>query len=93
MDTFARLGGDEFALLLPETGAVGAQTVVSRIQKTLTRRYRGKEWRVTLSVGVVTYNQAPESVEEMIQLADDAMYSVKSKSKNAVVYHVHDEKA
>jgi diguanylate cyclase (GGDEF)-like protein len=91
MDTFARLGGDEFALLLPETGAVGARAAMSRIHETLSRQNLENGWEVTISVGVVTYNQAPESVEVMIQMADDAMYAVKSGGKNGILYRVHPE--
>jgi diguanylate cyclase (GGDEF)-like protein len=91
MDTFARLGGDEFGLLLPETGAVGARAVISRVQQLLAAMRSDEKWRATVSVGVMTYTKAPDSVEEMIQMADNAMYSVKSGEKNGVVYQVHDE--
>ena len=91
MDTLARLGGDEFALLLPETGAVGVRAAMSRIQKILSSKDPQDGRQVTISVGVVTYNQAPESVEEMIRLADDAMYAVKASGKNGILYRVHPE--
>lgn len=91
VDAFARLGGDEFALLLTETGAVGARAAVTRIREILSRKAQEDDWQVTFSIGVVTYNQPPQSVEEMIKLADDAMYAVKAKSKNGILYRVHPE--
>jgi diguanylate cyclase (GGDEF)-like protein len=91
MDTFARLGGDEFALLLPETGAVGARAAVTRIHKILSRKTPETDWQVTFSIGMVTYNQVPESVEEMIRLADNAMYAVKASGKNGILSRVHPE--
>ncbi len=45
-------------------------------------------WLVTFSIGVVTYNQMPKSVDEMVKLADSVMYSVKTSTKNGVRYHV-----
>jgi diguanylate cyclase (GGDEF)-like protein len=91
LDTVARLGGDEFALLLPETGAVGARAAITRIQDVLARKAREHDWPVTFSIGVVTYNQVPSSGEEMIRLADDAMYAVKAGGKNGILYRVHPE--
>ena len=44
---------------------------------------------VTLSMGVVTFNQLPKSVDEMVRLADSAMYSVKTNGKNGVRYRVY----
>jgi len=48
-----------------------------------------KGWMVTLSMGVVTFNQLPKSVDEMVRLADSAMYSVKTNGKNGVRYRVY----
>ena len=91
MDTFARLGGDEFGLLLPETGAVGARAAITRIQDILSKKTLENDWQVTFSIGVVTYNRPPKSVEDMIGLADEAMYAVKAKGKNGILYRVHPE--
>jgi PleD family two-component response regulator len=39
-------------------------------------------WPVTFSIGAVTFRTPPESVHEMIQRADEIMYSVKESGKN-----------
>ena len=84
-----RLGGDEFALLLPETGEEEARNVITRLRSNLAGVMLKNDWTVTFSVGVVTYRRPPASVDEMVKLADSAMYSVKTSTKNGVSYRVY----
>jgi diguanylate cyclase (GGDEF)-like protein len=88
-DLFARLGGDEFALLLPETGEQESRQAIGRIHTSLVNEMLKNGWMVTFSMGVVTCNQIPASVDEMVKLADGVMYSVKTKGKNGVRYQVY----
>jgi diguanylate cyclase (GGDEF)-like protein len=88
-DTFARLGGDEFALLLPETAEMEAQTMIARLQTDLAAELARKGWQVTFSVGVVTYKEPPANVDDMVKLADDLMYTVKTNTKNGVAYQLY----
>jgi len=88
-DILARLGGDEFALLLPETGEEDVKQAVGRIHSTLMEEMAKNNWSVTFSIGVVTFQQVPASVDEMIKLADGVMYSVKTDTKNGIQYHIH----
>ncbi|HEX7541629.1 MAG TPA: GGDEF domain-containing protein [Anaerolineales bacterium] len=88
VDILARLGGDEFALLLPETGEEEVKPAIDRILSSLVNEMLRNDWAVTFSIGVVTYNQIPKSVDEMVKLADGVMYSVKTGDKNGVRYHV-----
>ena len=89
VDILARLGGDEFALLLPETDEEEIKPAIDRILSSLVNEMLRNGWAVTFSIGVVTYNQIPKSVDEMVKLADGVMYSVKTGDKNGVRYHVH----
>ena len=43
-------------------------------------------WPITLSVGVLTCEQPPHSVEAMLRAADKLMYEVKLAGKNAILY-------
>jgi diguanylate cyclase (GGDEF)-like protein len=85
-DIVARLGGDEFAILLPETGQEAAAAFFSRIQKGLLDEMQQGGWPVTFSIGVLTCLGATRSIDEVIRLADDLMYSVKRDGKNAITY-------
>lgn len=85
-DLLARLGGDEFALLLPETGAQGARTLLDRLQGMLSREMAHRGWPVTLSVGAITFLQPPGDVDLMIQQVDALMYKAKREGKARVEY-------
>lgn len=81
-DLVARMGGDEFALMLPNTGTDAALAVLDKLMTTLSRSMRLNRWPVTFSVGVVTFLNPPGSVDQMVQRADEIMYSVKQGGKN-----------
>ena len=88
-DTFARLGGDEFALFMPETGCDAAARIVDRLHSSLEDEMLKNGWMVTFSLGVVTYKEVPKTVDEMVKIADSAMYTVKTDGKNGVNYCVY----
>jgi diguanylate cyclase (GGDEF)-like protein len=81
-DMVARMGGDEFALILPNTGKDAAYKVLDKLLGVLAKSMRQNHWPITFSVGAVTFLKPPESVHQMIQRADEVMYSVKQSGKN-----------
>ena len=87
-DTLARLGGDEFALLMPETDEDGAKTAIHRLHSSLVDEMLKNGWMVTFSVGVVICKEIPKTVDDMVKIADSAMYCVKVASKNGVHFQV-----
>jgi diguanylate cyclase (GGDEF)-like protein len=85
-DVIARLGGDEFICLLPETIVKEAKSAITKVEKHLKYLMKKRGWNVSFSIGVVTYRVLPDSVIEAIKLADELMYEVKAKSKDAIAY-------
>ena len=85
----ARLCGDEFILLLLETDQNTAQVTVPKIKSVLLDEMKDNGWPVTFSIGVLTYRDGPITVDELISRADDLMYSVKNKGKNAIAYAIY----
>ena len=81
-DLIARLGGDEFVLLLPESTDEQARVVLEKLQSSLKQVMSDNRWPVTFSIGAVTFLNAPDSAEEMVQKADHLMYTVKQSGKN-----------
>ena len=87
-DMVARLGGDEFAILFPETGVEQANLVVLKIQNNLMKVMRKGEWPITFSIGVVTCIKSPDSVDELIGMADRLMYDAKNAGKSMIKHEV-----
>jgi len=90
IDIFSRLGGDEFALLMPETGEVEAQSVISRVRRSLMEEMQKNNWSITFSIGVVTFIKIPKTVDDMVKMADDVMYPIKTGGKNGVSYTIYE---
>ena len=86
VDVVARLGGDEFGILLPESDQKAAAYVVRKLRNAL--KPIGEQYGVTFSMGVVTYLQPAESVDQMLHAADKVMYDVKRAGKNAARHKV-----
>jgi diguanylate cyclase (GGDEF)-like protein len=79
-----RLGGDEFALLLADhdesTALSAAESIVERIS-TVDFDHIGQ---VTVSAGLATFPVQGHGRDELIRLADSAMYWAKEHGKNRV---------
>lgn len=86
VDLVTRMGGDEFVILFPETNAEDAKPAVEKIRKMLDQSMQDHHWPVTFSIGVVTFNQPPLSLDVMLEMVDHAMYSVKKAAKNNILY-------
>lgn len=88
-DLLARLGGEEFALLMPETDAEGARATCERIQRGLAERpimvSTGAAIPLTLSIGVVSASASSCEPDQLLRLADDAMYAAKEGGRDRIV--------
>lgn len=85
-DLLCRWGGEEFLLLLDNCSAADAE----RVAETLRRRLVGEEFqlggrpqRITLSMGVTSY-RAGDSLQAMVERADQALYAAKDAGRNRV---------
>ncbi|MEX8520756.1 MAG: diguanylate cyclase [Leptothrix sp. (in: b-proteobacteria)] len=89
-DIAARLGGDEFSILLPQASAHDALVVTLRIQNALAQHSFGTDphtFTVTMSYGIVELNPQITTRKQWVELADQALYSVKRVKRGGV--HVH----
>jgi diguanylate cyclase (GGDEF)-like protein len=87
-DLVGRLGGDEFAILLPDAGEGAAARTLLRLRGTLSGLVRGHGWPISVSIGLVTFESVPASLDEGITLADRAMYEVKGTGKDGLAHYV-----
>jgi len=85
-DLAARYGGEEFAVLLPGTGAQGAQEIAERIRlgvAELAVQESAAADAPTVSVGVACIVPRPGSHQgALIDAADKALYEAKHKGRN-----------
>ncbi|HZQ92021.1 MAG TPA: diguanylate cyclase [Terriglobales bacterium] len=84
-DLVGRLGGDEFAALLPETAAEAATAVLDKLQAVLNNTMQDRRLPVTFSMGAVAFHPPPDSTEEMLQRADEAMYAAKAGGRDRLI--------
>ncbi|QHJ01676.1 diguanylate cyclase [Xylophilus rhododendri] len=83
-DMVARLGGDEFALLLPG-GATRAQlaALTERLAESCAAPvdFEGRALSVGMSVGIASYPLNASGLDELLRLADQAMYRSKRQRR------------
>ena len=88
VDRVCRYGGEEFTVILPETDADMAMQIAERLRAEVERQPidigGGRTVTITVSVGVATYPQQADSLEEVVKAADVALYAAKQAGRNRV---------
>ena len=59
-----------------------------KLQRVLLDLMQKNSWPVTFSIGAATFVAEPESLEQMIQSADELMYTAKRNGKNRIAQAV-----
>lgn len=88
-DVCARYGGEEFTLLLPNTPGENAVFMAERVRRTLAgTRYTGLglpgDVSITISCGVATCPRDATRVDDLLELADTALYQAKADGRDCV---------
>lgn len=87
-DIFGRLGGEEFGIILPETGLAEALVLGERICKALystdIKVSADRAVRVTASIGLAEACAAHSTLDDVISVADTALYRAKDKGRNCM---------
>lgn len=86
-DIVFRYGGEEFVVILTETSSASALIPMERLRKTIESydfRYQNTHIKVTISAGAAS--NSSETVNEILQNADKALYEAKSSGRNRVIF-------
>jgi len=89
VDIFCRYGGEEFVIILPQTPRVEVARIGERIRQQIEASTFGgggniPELKVTVSVGVTSFPENGKPQDEILSVADQALYRAKGAGKNLV---------
>lgn len=89
-DLFARIGGEEFIILLQDIHVNEAHSIAERIRKitetTAMKIDDQTHINITVSVGITHQDTvSAQSLQSIINLADQALYEAKDKGRNQVI--------
>jgi len=82
---FFRYGGDEFILILPDVTPKEAFHSVSHFTYIMSHRpflFKNRFFKITVSCGIAGFPQDGQTIEQLINKADEAMYYSKRRGRN-----------
>ncbi len=92
-ETSYRMGGDEFVIIIPPSWYGDFDRIVEEIKAIFSKPWALKDgnYYCTMSMGIVTFPEENDSVSDLIQKADIAMYEAKKSGKNRVAKYDGDK--
>jgi len=90
LDTVARLAGDEFVILIENVGnltnvAAITEKILSNVIQPI--HFKHTEIMISGSIGIVLFQGGDESIDDLLQKADAAMFHAKSDGKNSFAFY------
>jgi two-component system cell cycle response regulator len=88
VDQLGRIGGEEFLAYCPQTDLEGARALAERLREQVAMETipgLPANDRVTLSIGLATWDGPEDTPERMLSRADKALYQAKAQGRNRVV--------
>jgi diguanylate cyclase (GGDEF)-like protein len=85
-DVVARLGTEEFVILLPQTNEVQAQQAFARLQPHMRDSLEAEAVAIDYRIAVLTYLEMPDTLEEVMEQAEQFLQSIQGKGQNWIEY-------
>jgi len=89
IDFIGRYGGEEISIVLAETNIQQAIFAAERIRQSIAAeaiKVYDEKLRVTVSIGVSTFPNNALNMQNLIEMADQALYLAKETGKNKVCF-------
>ena len=85
-DLISRYGGDEIVAAVAHVGRDKIEDLASKILTAIRRPFKanGEDIVITASIGISRASQAPNDPQEMIRLADHAMFAAKRSGRDGI---------
>lgn len=87
-DMVFRYGGEEFAVIITETELKKAMYPLERLRKAIEGsifKYNGQEIKTTVSIGASEVNKNTNTVHQLFECADKALYKAKNQGRNRII--------
>lgn len=87
--TCYRMGGDEFVIVIPPASYGRVEQIIEDIKQIFARPWflKDADYYCTMSMGVVTFPDDGDNVQDLIKKADIAMYEAKKTGKNRMAHY------
>lgn len=89
IDLPCRFGGEEFVVVMPDTDVAFASSIAERLREQVAdvafEIPDGSRIDVTVSIGVASTDGPEDTVEALLERADQALYRAKREGRNRVV--------
>ena len=94
-NTCYRMGGDEFVIIVPCDSYPKFEEIKEEIRIVFNKPWflKGADYYCTSSIGIVTFPEDGDTVQDLIKKADIAMYQAKKSGKNKVAEYTKDTDA
>jgi len=89
IDFIGRYGGEEISIVLAETDREQANFAAERIRQAIATapiKVYDEELKITVSIGVSTFPDNTLNMQDLIEMADQALYLAKETGKNKVCF-------
>jgi diguanylate cyclase (GGDEF)-like protein len=89
IDFIGRYGGEELSIVLSETDREQANFAAERIRQEIAEaaiKAYDEELKVTVSIGVSIFPDNALNMQDLIEMADQALYLAKETGKNRVCF-------
>ena len=87
IDLVSRVGGEEFAVLLPDSDERGAHIAAERMRHAIREGFAEDAVPLTISFGISSFPQHGETTEDLMESADQALYTAKEIGRDCTVIY------